>query len=409
MTAPSIAMVLDAASAHLTCSTDVQATERWSEVRALLDRFVVPLRNRVARGRRFGLGLRLSGRTVMDLEAPRAFAELRDWLERHDAYLFTLNGGVYGRFQGPPVKTAAYRPDWLDEERLRYTDRLAGLLAALLPPHCTGTIDTIPGAFRGRVRSRLDDAAIADRILRHVAMLVRLHDRTGKAVALALEPEPACRLETVGETVEFFDRHLHARAAVARVVALTGLGTTAAADAIRRHVGVCLDACNVATEFEEPAIALRALTFAGVPVVKVQLATALRLRPPLDQPVQAALQAFASNVRLQPVVVRTPRHLRRFIDLPLALAAPPLDGEEWRVSVHAPIAAAPSGPIGTTQRELTTLLGVVGRMRTVPHLEVETHLPIAGAPAPRTSDMVAAMASELEWATGFFAEVAKTA
>src|SRR5262249_35449058 len=151
--------------------------------------------------------------------------------------------------------------------------------------------------------SRLDDAAIADRILRHVATLIRLHEVTGRVVALALEPEPACRLANVGETVEFFDHHLYARAAVARVVALSRLGRAGAAGAIRRHVGVCLDASGVATEFEEPAMVWRALTFAGIPVVKVQLAAAIRLRPPFDRAIEAALRPYASDVRLQQVTV----------------------------------------------------------------------------------------------------------
>jgi hypothetical protein len=204
------------------------------------------------------------------------------------------------------VKTAAYRPDWLDEDRLRYTDRLAAILTALLPSGVAGTINTIGGAFRARVRSRVDDAAIADRLLRHVALLVELHRKTGKVVTLALEPEPACRLETIGETIEFFDRHLYARGAVARVGALTRLDATGSIDAIRRHLGVCLDAGHVAVEFEEPLTALRALAFAGVPVAKIQPTAALRVRNPYDPQVRRALQALAGDDCLHQVVARAP-------------------------------------------------------------------------------------------------------
>src|SRR5262249_5949924 len=148
----SVPMMVGAAPFHLTYSTNVHPADRWAEVRAALDRYVLPIRRRVAPGRRFGLGLRLSGRAVMDLTARAAVAELSDGLARHDCYVFTLHGGPYGRFQGPAVKTAAYRPDWLDEDRLRYTDRLAAILAALLPSGVPGTINTIGGAFRARIR-----------------------------------------------------------------------------------------------------------------------------------------------------------------------------------------------------------------------------------------------------------------
>jgi sugar phosphate isomerase/epimerase len=402
-------MMLGTIPLHLTYSTAVHGAERWSELRAVLDRYVLPIRNRIARGRRFGLGIHVAGRTAIDLGEARAFGQLRDWLDRHDAYVFTLNGGAYGRFQDLNVKTAAYRPDWLDEERLRHTDRLAHLLAALLPPGCDGTIGTVAGAFRARIRSRVDDAAIADRLLRHVSVLNGLRQRTGKTIALALEPEPSCRLETVGETVEFFDRHLHSRGAVARVAALSGLDTGAAADAIRRHLGVCLDACHVALEFEDPATALRALVFAGVPVPKVQLGAALRVRSPLDRPAREALRPFANDAHLRQVVARTPDRLRRFVDLPLALAAPPLDADEWRVHAHVPLFVEPAGPLTTTQRELAGLLGALRRTPIVHHLEVETDTWTAVPMVPRGHDAVDVIVRDLEWVLGSLSDVAKTA
>ncbi len=402
-------MTIGTAPLHLTYSMAVHAADRWSEVRAALDRHVVPIRSRVARGRRFGLGLHLSGRAAMDLGEPRAFAQLREWLDRHDAYVFTIDGLGHGRFQGQPVKTAVYRPDWLDEERLRYTDRLATILAALLPSGCDGTICTIAGAFRARVRSRVDDGAIADRLLRHVSALAALRQRTGKTVTLALEPGPSCRLETVGETVEFFDRHLHSRSAVARVAALAGLDAAAAADAVARHVGVCVDAAHVALGFEDPATALRALVFAGVPVVKIEASAALRVRNPLDRHARDALRPLAVDAKLRQVVARTPSGLRRYLDLPLALASPPADADEWRVHAHVPVSTSPAGLVGTTQNELATLLAALRRTPFAHHLEVKTDT-WAGLPiGPRGQDVTDVIVRDLEWVMGSMTAVAKTA
>jgi len=402
-------MTVGGAPLQIGYSTNVHPADRWSEVRATLDRWVLPIRRRVAPGRRFGFGLRLSSRAAMDLSAPAAFAELRDWLARHDCYVFTLHGGPYGRFQGPPVKTAAYRPDWLDEDRLRYTDRLAAILAALLPTGLAGTINTIGGSFRTRIRSRVDDAAIADRLLRHVALLVELHRKTGKVLTLALEPEPACRLQTIGETIEFFDRHLYARGAVARVAALTRLDPTGAADAIRRHLGVCLDAGHTAVEFEEPLTALRALAFAGVPVPKIQPTAALRIRNPYDPQVRRTLQALAADDCLHQVVVRSPGGLQRFVDLPIALGAPPANADEWRIHTHVPVAVDPTGPVGTTQQQASTLLGALGRGSGVRHVEVETYRWSAVPAAQRASDVVESIVRELAWVTGHVTAVAKSA
>ena len=46
------------AGSHLTYCTNVHAGESWTEVRANLERYVVPVRNRVAPDRRFGVGLK---------------------------------------------------------------------------------------------------------------------------------------------------------------------------------------------------------------------------------------------------------------------------------------------------------------------------------------------------------------
>ena len=390
-------MTIGSLPLHLTYSTAFHRADRWTEVRGILDRLVLPIRQRVAPRRRFELGLHLSGRAAIDLEAPRALAELREWLARHDVAVCTLNGGPYGRFVGQAFKSAAYRPDWLDEERLRHADRLALLLAGLLPPDGFGTINTIGAAFRARVRSRLDDAAIADRLLRHVAVLARIRERTGKTIALTLEPEPACRFETIGETVEFFDRHIHGRAAAVRVGALAGLAPAAAVDAIHRHLGVCLDASHAALEFEEPAMALRALELAGVAVWKVQLSTALRARYPFERQTRDALHALASDGTLHQVIVRTSGSIRRFVDLPLALAAPPPHAVEWRVNVHLPVALPASGSLGTTQAGVANLLASLARRASVRHLEIDLGaLRPDGSPS-RAADVVEALARDLVW------------
>jgi hypothetical protein len=402
-------MTVGGLSFHIGYSTNVHPAERWSEVRAALDRFVVPIRRRVAPGRRFGIGLRLSSRAAIELSAPGPFTELRDWLDRHDCYVFTLHGGPYGRFQGSVAKTAAYRPDWLDEDRLRYTDRLAALLCALLPAGVSGTIDTIAGAFRARVRSRVDDAAMADRLLRHVALLVELHRKTGNVVSLAIEPEPALRLQTIGETIEFFDRHLYARGAVARVAALTRLDATGAADAIRRHLGVCLDAGHVAVEFEEPLTALRALAFAGVPVSKVQPTAALRVRNLYDPQVRRALLALADDDCLHQVVARGPGRLQRFVDLPGALAATPANIDEWRIHAHVPVAVEPTGALGSTRRQANDLVEALPRAPDVRHVEVETYHWSALTPGPRAPDVIDGVVRELAWVTTHLGAVAKSA
>ena len=80
-------------------------------------------------------------------------------------------------------------------------------LRELLPDETglEGSISTVPGTFGpiGRELGALDD--IAENLLRHAAYLAGLSERTGKVIALALEPEPMCHLETTEGAAEFVE------------------------------------------------------------------------------------------------------------------------------------------------------------------------------------------------------------
>jgi len=146
-----------------------------------------------------------------------------------------------------------------------------------------------------------------------------LRARTGVTIALAIEPEPACVLETVDEAVLFFDRHLFDPARVAAISREQGAMMTV--EDVRRHVGVCLDACHMAVEFEDAAAALATLDRVGVRVRKVQVSSALQLDGRDAAALTAALAPFAEDTYLHQVVERRPDGVVRYVDLPEALAA----------------------------------------------------------------------------------------
>ena len=184
---------------HLTYCTNIHPGETWAEVRANLERHVSRVKAAVAPTRPFGVGLRLSAVAAAALAQPAELDAFRTFLRDSGLYVFTINGFPYGPFHGTRVKEEVYLPDWLDDARLSYSDRLAELLAALLPdePGLEGTVSTVPGAFKGRVRGAADESRMAELMVRHAAGLHRLRERTGKMVSLALEPEPCCHMETV--------------------------------------------------------------------------------------------------------------------------------------------------------------------------------------------------------------------
>jgi len=402
-------MRVEPAGTHLTYCSSIHPGESWAAVRANLERYLPQVKAQVCPERPFGIGLRLSAQAAAALAEPGALASFRAFLEAGDLYVFTLNGFPYGAFHGTRVKERVYLPDWTDPERLRYTNRLAELLSALLPADgsLAGSISTVPGAFKANARTPQRVQRIAEHILAHAAHLVRLRESAGRTVALALEPEPACLLETVDEAVDFFERRLFSPAAGAALARRTGLGRGEAESALRRHLGVCLDLCHAAVEFEDPERLVSRLRAAGIPVHKVQLSAGLRLTG--VRRAHALLGPFDDGVYLHQVVGRDANGLQRHVDLPQALRSPAAAAaREWRVHFHVPLfleslqdeGPAGAGALTTTQPFVRALLAQHRRAPFTSHLEVETYTWDVLPPRYRAECVVSAIARELRWVLG---------
>jgi sugar phosphate isomerase/epimerase len=387
---------------HLTYCTNIHRGETWPEVLAALKRHLPAVKGRFAPNRPFGVGLRLSAVTAEALRDERALAELRDLLDAHDLYVFTINGFPYGPFHGVRVKEEVYQPDWQHQERLVYTDRLADLLADLLPdePGLEGSVSTVPGTFKPLSQPPGVAERMAENMVRHVAHLVRLQARTGRVIALALEPEPYCFLETIDETVRFFEGHLFAGAAIMRLAELCGLSRSDAEQALHRHLGVCYDVCHAAVEYEDPTGGFEQLCSAGIRVPKLQLSAALRIAKVGPSTVER-LRSFDEPVYLHQVVERRQGRLSRYLDLPQAFEA--LDhgagGEarEWRVHFHVPIFLDEIEHFSTTQHFLREILAIHREHPVSTHLEVETYTWDVLPEHYRQEDVATAIARELAW------------
>jgi sugar phosphate isomerase/epimerase len=363
-------LLRDLNDAQLTYCTNVHPGETLPSVRALLQRHVVSVKAAVAPSERFGVGLRLAAAAADALDDPEELARFKAELASDGLYCFTLNGFPYGAFHGTRVKENVYLPDWRDPERVRYTQVLVRVLAELLPLGVKGSISTVPGCFKPNAAGA--ERRMADAMIDVVAMLVDVARSKGRHIALALEPEPECFLETTDDAVRFFEQHLFSREAQQRLVKAADIEPLEAERALRRHLGVCLDTCHASVEFESPLGAWQKLQAAGISVPKVQISAGLRLPEATPERLQA-LAAFGNEVYLHQTVVRTGDQLLRFLDLPDALASAQPANSEWRVHFHVPIFLRELGVFESTQADLLPLLAGLARLPDCPHLEVETY------------------------------------
>jgi hypothetical protein len=193
------------------------------------------------------------------------------------------------------------------------------------------------------------------------------------------------------------------------VVALTqatGLSKSGAEAALRRHIGICVDTCHAAVEYESADDILDDLAAAELQVGKIQVTAGLRVAPVTAEQL-AFLREFADDVYLHQVVARRGDTLVRFADLPQAFAdarthvscddmGRVVSADEWRVHFHVPIFTEPER-FGTTHAFVRRFIEALKRRQSCRHLEVETYTWDVLPAAWRERGVVDAIAQELRW------------
>jgi sugar phosphate isomerase/epimerase len=369
---------------HLTYCLNIHPGEALAENRAAIRQHAVAVKRRLAPQRPFGLGLRLGAAAAAELGAPAARQQLRTELDSLGLYAFTINGFPYGQFHGARVKENVYAPDWRTRERLDYTCMLADILAELVPDGMSGSISTLPGSFKAWIHKDADVRGMAKHLVACAKYLAALREKTGCEIHVGLEPEPFCFLETTDEVIRFFEGPLAAACADA-----------VERELVRRHLGVCLDTCHAALQFESPLAALRRYRAAGIRVSKIQLSAALETAATSA----GALQPFDEPVYLHQTKARFKNgQLLAWPDLSDALPAiAQSEGlDTVRVHFHVPLFWEGGAPLRSTAADLNAEFFREACAATE-HLEVETYTFAVLPEAMRAGGVVECICRELEW------------
>lgn len=393
-------MDLGSGLGHLTYSTLVHPGDTWDDMSSSLTTYVPQVKARVSPDRPFGVCLRVSAASAETLAGdPEQRRRLSGFLAAQDLYIFTVNAFVYGGFKGKTVNEEVYEPDWQTEDRVRYTMNVADILAEVAPDGVNPSIQTPPMGFKPKVTGPEVVAEYTNNVIRVVAHLVELERRTGKTITLAIEPEPACFVETTEEAIGYFKDHLYAAPAVRQLAEATGLPISEANAALRRHLGIVYDVGHQAVEFEDPEKALEELVEAGIPVFKLQLAAALRIAEVTQEAVDR-LKGFAGGIYLTQTHERRDGEITRHLNLEDALAAWDADPgpREWRIHFHVPIFLERLGALETTRPSTAQALAVHKASPLSRHVEIETYTWDLLPEEFKTGDIVEYVSREIEWA-----------
>jgi hypothetical protein len=368
----------DGSLVHLSYCTNVHAAEDLDGVIAQLERFAEPVRQRLD-WPTLGVGLWLAAPVASQLaEDSRLVKRLKRSLDSRRLEVTTLNGFPYQAFQSEVVKGAVYRPNWTESQRLDYTLNLASVLLQLMPDDVqVGSVSTLPLGWRDI------DVSVARGNLEKLAEgLQSLSEKHGRSVQVALEPEPGCVVETVDQAIEVLR------------------------DLAPEWIGLCLDACHLAVQFENADDAVQRLQQAGVPIVKSQVSSALRVPDPLDSD---WLDEFAEPRFLHQTRQQRNDEVHGVDDLDQAFDELDIHSE-WRVHFHVPVH---EGGERTTQQQLRQTLAALegGSAPLTRHLEVETYTWSVLPPDRRPADdagLVDGLCRELSWVAQQLIEIGLT-
>jgi sugar phosphate isomerase/epimerase len=354
----------------LTYCTNIHPAETWIDTFANIRSYVPEVKKKIAPDVPFPIGLRLSGRAAAELDTAGA-ERFQDWCQDNDCYVATINGFPYGTFHHVPVKEKVYLPDWRHPERLRYTKELARILTFMLPENMRGSISSVPVGFKDCIGP---DAAATVRkhLLDALEFLDHTAQTTGKEILLALEPEPACVLETTTDVVRYF--------------ASLDLPQT-----LRPFLAVCYDCCHQALQFESPLHSLELLAANDIRIGHVQVSSALRL----EHSDLRSMHRFCEPCYLhQTVGRRRDGTLLRFNDLDLALSSAVADVDEWRIHFHIPVFVDLLSDGASTQPYLKEILPLFDT--DIP-LEVETYTWTVLPPDLQTATVTDSIIREIDW------------
>ena len=389
---------------HLTYSTLVHPGDTWDEMWNSLQTFVPRVKARVSPNAPFGVSLRLSASSATTLvNSSEKRAALKKFLADNDMYLYTVNAFPYGPFKNQIVKEEVYEPDWSGEARAKYTENVAEILADCGATHVNPSIQSPPLAFKPKSKTKEAVESYAVNMRRMTVFLHRLHERTGRLITLALEPEPYCFLETTAETVEFFTKVLRSESSLKALAEDLKVDVKTAADIMKRHIGTVYDICHQAVEFEDITASLQSLVDNDIPVFKLQEAAAVRIPSVTPESIEA-LREYADSVYLTQTIEKKDGKLTRFLNLEDAFAhfaKDPSGEREWRIHFHVPVFLDDLGEhFKTTRFAIEEALDFHKANPLSAQLEIETYTWDVLPDHLKTGDIVDYVVLELEWVRG---------
>ncbi len=394
---------------HLTYCTNVHSGEDWPSVWDNLNKFVLEVKKGVADESPFGIGLRLSKQAADELNTNDNIAKFKLWLKQHNCYVFTINGFPYGAFQGESVKERVYLPDWTTRARVKYTLDLAQILASIMDKDLVsyGSISTVPVGYKDTISSTKSIHQAVNHLIEVAIGLKKISDNSSRHIVLAVEPEPSCYLETTHDAISFFEEYIFSDSVYKYVFDQYKIPLNFVETILRRHLGLCLDLCHAAVEFENPDEVIAEISRTEIFLAKIQISNSLVIDDVNSCSVKKLVD-FEDGVYLHQVVESRGGELTHFSDVDAAIqhyqareiTEKYLSELEWRIHFHVPIFLNSLADYSSSQVFIEKILSNQMTLKLTQHFEIETYTWNVIPDKYKKMDTVQSIVCEMNWAKG---------
>ncbi len=357
---------------------NIHPGETLTDIRGAITRYALKVKERIAPNQPYPLGLRFSAGVVDELADNDALDLFKAFLETNSLYVTGINGFPYGTFHGTTVKSAVYQPDWSSKERINYTMKLCAILAELLPDNMCGNVSTVPLGYKPDSNEDAMNLYVKN-ISLMTDFLQQLYQETGRKISLAIEPEPDCVIENSSELIEWFNRF------------------SAANGATREYIGVCLDTCHFAVEFENPLEVIRKLEQEQIQIERIQLSSAISTS--ISHESISALKSFIDPVYLHQTKIKgTDGSIKSYPDLTEETLKEALKytGGMLRTHFHVPLFFKGTELLESTHNDLSPEFFAHAIERNYP-LEIETYTFDVLPPAIKPDNIIDSLVMEHLW------------
>jgi len=345
-------------------AANVHPSESFEDVMDMLNTKAAYIRTLAFPEEDLPIELRFGLQAINELKEIGNRQYLKETLSKNRLKLATINAFPIGEFYTAPIKDNVYKPTWGEQERTDATLTIADLYADMIHEGEVGVISTSPGGYKPWGAISTQTYRFLNSLAAVLIHLHTLHQKTGRCIRLSLEPEPSALLENTDEVIRFFESPL--MTVTSPLIQKHGFSAKDAERIIKDYLGITIDACHLAVQFENPIAVLTKLEQAKIRVDKLHVSAAVSIKDPLnnkegmntlramDEPKYLHQTAPLKRISLSPPTI--------FNDLPDFFEA--LDQEqillkdiaEIRSHFHIPLHITPANGLNTTIMITKTLL-----------------------------------------------------